>query len=61
MARLDGGIALRPGDVHVVLSGLPTAPPIVGAELSDTVQGVWIYRANESVAIPAAGEPSRLT
>ena len=31
----DGGIPPRPGDVHVVFSGLPTTTPIVGAVLSD--------------------------
>jgi hypothetical protein len=49
----DGGFSSRLDDVHVVLSGLPTIPPIVGAVLSDTVRGIWIYRDNESVAIPA--------
>jgi len=56
----DGGIAPRPGDVHVVLSGIPTTPPIVGAVLSDTVRGVWIYRGNESAAIPAMWESEPL-
>ena len=48
----DSGVAGRPGDVHVVLSGLPSTPPIVGAVLSDTVRGVWIYRNNDRVPIP---------
>ena len=58
----DGEFAPRPGDVHVVLNGLPTTPPIVGAVLSDPVRGVWIYRANERVSIPAVpnSEPLEL-
>jgi hypothetical protein len=58
----DGGIAPRPGDVQVALSGLPTTLPIVGAVLSDTVRGVWIYRADEHVSIPAVpnSEPLEL-
>ena len=34
-------------------TGLPASSPIVGAVLSDAVRGVWIYRINDRVPIPA--------
>ncbi|MFI5459834.1 MAG: hypothetical protein ACHRXM_30805 [Isosphaerales bacterium] len=49
----DGENPAGPGDVHVVITGLPASSPMVGAVLSDAVWGTWIYRANDRVTIPA--------
>jgi hypothetical protein len=48
----DGASPASPGDVHVVVDGLPASASIVGAVLTDSVRGTWIYRENDRVAIP---------
>ncbi len=48
----DGQNPARRGDVHVVVSHLPASWPIAGAVLDDSVQGAWMYRANDRVALP---------
>jgi hypothetical protein len=42
-----------PGDVHVVISGVPGTSTIKGAVLSDSVQGAWIYRGSDRLRLPA--------
>ncbi len=42
----DGLDLNGPGDVHLVLSGLPAARAIVSAALTDPAGGSWIYRAD---------------
>jgi hypothetical protein len=46
------GQGARPGDVHVVVSGLPAASPIVAAVLSDSLRGMWAYRAGDRTPLP---------
>ena len=41
----DGSNPARPGDVHVVLGGLPGSARIVAIAMSDTVREAWQYRA----------------
>ena len=45
-AGQDGLDLNGPGDVHVVLTGLPAARAIVSAALTDPAGGSWIYRAD---------------
>jgi hypothetical protein len=47
----DGSHETGPGDVHVVLSDLPTQGSIVGAVLSDGLRGIWVYRQSDRVKI----------
>ncbi len=48
----DGGNAGSPGDVHVVVTGLPVSSSIRGGVLTDGVRETWIYRAGDRVSIP---------
>ena len=48
----DGRNIARPGLIHVELKGLPGCPAFVGAALSDSVKGAWIYRGDAKAAIP---------
>ena len=54
----DGTPGGAPGDIHVVLTGLPTSFSMFGAVLTDAVRGTWIERMSKSVSIP--DEPSAL-
>ena len=54
----DGTNPGRPGDVHVAISGLPSAPAIAAAVLSNSQRGVWIYRMNDRVTANVAADPS---
>ncbi|MEJ7639059.1 MAG: hypothetical protein WKF75_14075 [Singulisphaera sp.] len=45
-AGQDGLDLNGPGDVHVMLTGLPAARAIVSAALTDPAGGSWIYRAD---------------
>jgi len=47
----DGLDAARPGDVHVRLSLRSRPASIVGAVLTDSVRGTWVYRANDAVRL----------
>ncbi len=49
----DGANPGRPGDVHVVISGLPTSPAFAAAVLSNSQRGVWISRKNDRASAPA--------
>ncbi|MBX6315253.1 MAG: hypothetical protein IRY99_20430, partial [Isosphaeraceae bacterium] len=40
----DGSRVFGPGDVHVVVAGLPTGRTITAATLSDQVTGSWVFR-----------------
>ena len=48
----DGKSAGSPGDVHVVVTGLPISSSIVGGVLTDCVRETWIYRGNGRASIP---------
>ena len=48
----DGLNPASPGDVHAVIDGVLAGLSIVGAVLTDAVRGTWIFRQNDSVAIP---------
>jgi hypothetical protein len=48
----DGGNPESPGDVHVLVTGLPASLSIAGCVLTDAVRGTWIYRANNRASIP---------
>jgi hypothetical protein len=52
----DGGRVIGPGEVHVALSGLPVGKSIIGAVLSDSVRGCWLYRQDDRVK-GATAEP----
>jgi hypothetical protein len=56
----DGKSTERAGDVHVRVSGLSTSSPIAGAILSDSVRGLWAYRASDRAMIPAPEGAERL-
>ncbi len=43
----DGEGRSRPGDIHVVLSGLSPSTRLAAVVLSDSARGVWSYRASE--------------
>jgi len=47
----DGGPS-SPGDVRVAVTGLPAALSIVGAVLTDSVHGTWIFKSKDGVSIP---------
>ncbi len=49
----DGQSAGGPGDVHVVVTGLPVSPPIRGWALSDSSRGVWLEHGNDPALVPA--------
>jgi len=49
----DGQNPKGPGDVHVVITGLPAAPPIVGWVLCDSCRDAWIHRGNDQASVPA--------
>ena len=59
-AGQDGTHTARPGDVHVVLGGLPASARIVAIALSDTVRNAWQYRASEQVPALLDGPPGSL-
>ncbi len=56
----DGENPGAPADAHVVVTGLPGAS-IIGAVLSDSMRGCWIYRQNDRVALPSDPEAEPLT
>jgi hypothetical protein len=56
----DGADVTGPGDVHLMLSGLPTSKPIVAAVLSDAIRGTWVYQASDRVKIDVEPEAARL-
>jgi hypothetical protein len=56
----DGSHRPRPGDVHVVLSGLPSSTRLAAIALTDSVRGAWHYRANERVPALLDGPPGSL-
>ncbi len=56
----DGSNPSRPGDVHVVLGGLPGSAQIVAMAMSDTVREAWQYRANDRVPALLDGRPGTL-
>jgi hypothetical protein len=56
----DGVGRGRPGDVHVVLSGLPAIGRIGAVILSDSVRGNWVHRSTERVSVPADPPPEPL-
>jgi hypothetical protein len=56
----DGASGTRLGDVHVTVSGLPASAPIVVAVLSDSIRGVWAYRASQRAAVPTAPDAEPL-
>jgi hypothetical protein len=47
----DGQDVTGPGDVHVTVSGLGRTQGIVGAVLTDSVRGTWIYRSSNRVKL----------
>ena len=47
----DGGSATGPGDVHIALSGLSPTKSVAAAVLSDSVRGVWVFRAGDRPAL----------
>jgi hypothetical protein len=49
----DGQNPVGPGDVHVVISGLPASWRWVAAELNDSVIGAWMYRESDRIVLPA--------
>ena len=58
MARPGRERRTRPGDVHVVLSGLSASSRLAAVALTDTVRGAWSYRASDQVSVslgPVAG------
>jgi hypothetical protein len=57
----DGQNPAGPGDVHVVITDLPSAPPFVAAVLNDSVLGAWMYRANDRISLPADSYAEPLT
>ena len=56
----DGENPSTPGAVHVVIAGLPRFS-IVGAVLSDSMRGCWIYRQNDRVTLAHDPEAEPLT
>jgi hypothetical protein len=50
----------RPGDLRVVVSGLPASRRIAAVVLSDPVQGLWAYRASERASVPTDPEAKPL-
>ena len=52
----DDSNSARPGDTHVVISGLAAAPAVAAAVLSDSQRGAWICRLNDRAAV--ATDPS---
>jgi hypothetical protein len=56
----DGSGAARPGEVHVLLGGLPASARIVAIAVTDTVREAWQYRANEQVPALLDGRPGSL-
>ncbi len=52
----DGLDLSGPGDIHVVIDGLPAEREILAVGLSDPAGGYWVYRRDPSVKFyPAAG------
>ena len=49
----DGSNPNRPGDVHVVISGLPAGAGFAGAVLANSQRGMWVYRRNDRAAVAA--------
>jgi hypothetical protein len=47
----NGGSATGPGDVHIALSGLSPTKSVAAAVLSDSVRGVWVFRAGDRPAL----------
>lgn len=47
----DGSAVTGAGEVHVALTGLPATRPIAAAVLSDSVRGVWAFRAGDRPAL----------
>lgn len=56
----DGSLPARPGDVHVVVSGVASSGPPAAVELTDTVRGEWRYRDREEAPARGDGEPGSL-
>ena len=56
----DGGAAAGPGSVHVALEGLPDGLKVAGAVLSDSVRGVWVFRADDRIKVEGDPEESPL-
>lgn len=56
----DGGRPDHPGDVHVVLGGLPGRGQLVAIELTDTVRQAWSFRASDRVTVHLDGDPGSL-
>jgi hypothetical protein len=54
----DGGKEGSPGDVHVVVTGLPVSSSIVGGVLTDGVRETWVYRGGQRASI--VDDPSAL-
>jgi hypothetical protein len=50
----------RPGDVHVLLGGLPSSSRIAAISLTDTVREAWQYRASDRVPALLDGSPGSL-
>jgi len=43
----DGAALTGPGDVHVAVAGLSASKTVAAAVLSDSVRGVWVFRAGD--------------
>jgi len=56
----DGSAVTGRGNVHVRLSGLPVGRPVVTAVLSDSVCGVWAYRAASAATLDGEGDAAPL-
>ncbi len=56
----DGSHPSRPGDVHVVLGGLPGSARVSAISLTDTVRGAWQYRVSDRQAALLDGPPGSL-
>lgn len=56
----DGGRPDHPGDVHVVLGGLPGGGRLVAMEVTDTVRQAWTYRVSDQVKAHLDGDPGSL-
>jgi hypothetical protein len=50
----------RPGDIHILLGGLPGSARIAAISLTDTVREAWQYRASDRVPALLDGSPGSL-